>query len=180
MPNTKVVEMLVDVGGFKKGQRWPLDEAPDIVKKWAELPGILGDQRICKVLDEPRTSVAEKVKEPYTCGRCGYVEGTSLDETPSAPVLEMYSDLDTKDFDTSAEKTDKVKDLLKENQEKMKAMFPDDDPKPVGPSNEETGEGDTAQRTCKGHRGDGSPCKYKGKRVLENGYCVAHQNQATS
>jgi len=147
----EIVEMLIDSGKFRKGQRWPLENAPTIVKLWAELPGVLGSKLICKVFDEPYTSPIEKTKEePYTCARCGYVEGTPLSDA------------------IESDKNEDRQDLQDKNQAEIDKLFPKDP--------EETPE--DQETYCKGKKGDGSPCKFKGTHVLANGYCGIHKNQA--
>lgn len=139
----KYVQMNIDLAGFKAGQRWLYDLAPDIIKKWADLPGVYGSTRIVTVLDKIPES--EQQKDKFKCPKCGYVEGDPIEP---------------------AETVKPEKTLQETNQEKINNSFADE----VDPKNRFT-------RKCKGQNLDGSPCKFTGKKVLENGYCIKHQHQ---
>lgn len=135
----KFVQMNFDFGGFKAGEKFLYDFAPDIIKKWADLPGILGEKRIVTVLDEEPE--VEKPKHFTKCPKCGYSETGSIEPEKSLP---------------------------EKNQEAIDS-FPDE------PDNLDR---NSLDRACKGTNLDGSPCKFTGKKVLTNGYCIKHQHQA--
>ena len=56
------IKMNVAIAGFEAGQKWPRDKAPDVVKMWVKLPGVLGEKLICSVVDEKGKVISSKLK----------------------------------------------------------------------------------------------------------------------
>jgi len=99
----KYVQMNFDLAGFKAGQRWLYEFAPEIVQLWADLPGIRGDKRIVTILDEAPEMPIDR--EPFTCPKCGYKEGEPIEDEPEPTeptkieITESPSDDKSKDDD---------------------------------------------------------------------------------
>ena len=81
----KWVSMNLDCGGFRKNEKFFYDDAPNIIKIWADLPGIFGEALIVKVFDDKPPE--KEVHVPYVCEKCGHVEGQSLEKKKTTAEL---------------------------------------------------------------------------------------------
>ena len=81
----KWISMNLECGGFRKGEKFFYDDAPEIIKKWADLPGILGESLIVTVFDDKPPEKEAHVS--YVCEKCGHVEGQSLEKKKTVAEL---------------------------------------------------------------------------------------------
>lgn len=81
----KWISMNLDCGGFRKGERFFYDDAPNIIKIWANLPGMLGETLIVTVSDDKPPEKEAHI--PYTCEKCGHVEGQPLKKAKTISEL---------------------------------------------------------------------------------------------
>lgn len=75
----KWVKMNFDHGGYKEGDSFFYDTAPEIIQMWAYLPGIKLDKKVVTILDEdPKGKSEKKDHDPHVCKKCGHIDGQPL------------------------------------------------------------------------------------------------------
>jgi len=81
----KWIKMNFDHGGYKKGDEFYYENAPFAVKRWADLPGRLGEALVVTVSDGKPPE--KEIHTPYVCEKCGHVEGQPLEKKKTAAEL---------------------------------------------------------------------------------------------
>ena len=144
----KFIRMNVELPGFTQGQQWLYDEAPDAVKWWLKNKSILFETIICSVIED---NVVNNTNAE--------VENVKADN-----ILFRKFDVAIKTKEAEESGVIIEKEVIKKIKKRSKKA-----------TSKKKSYNSNAPK-CKGIKSDGYPCRTT--KLLENGYCRHHQDQA--
>ena len=64
----RFIRINVSLAGYDRGQQWPYDKAPDVIKMWLKRKAILFETKICSLVEvevaaEPKNKTAAQINQ---------------------------------------------------------------------------------------------------------------------